>query len=70
MTFDYRTGIVVNPAAPASSLEARQPYIDNGTGSYDKDRYFTREFMQREWERLWPHVWLIAGVSSDVPQDR
>ncbi len=68
MKFDYETGIVVNPAAPAGSLEAKQPYIDNGTGSYDKSRYFTREFMQREWQQLWPRVWLIAGVSSDIPQ--
>jgi len=68
MKFDYETGMVVNPAAPAGSLEAKQPYIDNGTGSYDKSRYFTREFMQREWEQLWPRVWLIAGVSSDIPQ--
>lgn len=68
MKFDYDTGIVVNPAAPAGSLEAKQPYIDNGTGSYDKSRYFTREFMQREWQQLWPRVWLIAGVSSDIPQ--
>jgi len=58
----------VNPSAPASSLEAKQPYIDNGTGGYDKDRYFTREFMEREWRHLWPRVWLIAGVSSDIPQ--
>jgi carnitine monooxygenase subunit len=67
MKFDYQTGIVVNPSAPAHSLEAKQPYIDNGVGCHDKDRYFTPEFMRREWERLWPQVWLIAGVTSDIP---
>ena len=37
MKFDYETGIVVNPLAPADSLEAKQPYIDNGTGVRGKD---------------------------------
>jgi phenylpropionate dioxygenase-like ring-hydroxylating dioxygenase large terminal subunit len=68
MKFDYHTGIVVNPAAPAGSLEAKQPYVDNGVGTLDKERYYTREFMEREWQSLWPRVWLIAGVSSDIPQ--
>jgi phenylpropionate dioxygenase-like ring-hydroxylating dioxygenase large terminal subunit len=67
MKFDYETGIVVNPQAPADSLEAKQPYIDNGTGTRGKDCYFSREAMQQEWERLWPRAWLIAGVSSDAP---
>ena len=67
MKFDYETGIVVNPLAPADSLEAKQPYIDNGTGVRGKDCYFSREAMQQEWERLWPRAWLIAGVSSDAP---
>jgi phenylpropionate dioxygenase-like ring-hydroxylating dioxygenase large terminal subunit len=67
MKFDYETGIVVNPQAPADSLEAKQPYIDNGTGTRGKDCYFRREAMQQEWERLWPRAWLIAGVSSDAP---
>lgn len=68
MKFDYETGIVVNPQAPADSLEAKQPYIDNGTGTRGKDCYFSREAMQQEWERLWPRAWLIAGVSSDAPE--
>ena len=67
MKFGYETGIVVNPQAPADSLEAKQPYIDNGTGTRGKDCYFSREAMQQEWERLWPRAWLIAGVSSDAP---
>lgn len=67
MKFDYEQGIVVNPLAPADSLEAKQPYIDNGTGVRGKDCYFSREAMQQEWERLWPRAWLIAGVSSDAP---
>ena len=31
-------------------------------------RYYSREFMQLEWERLWPRVWLLAGVTSDIPE--
>ncbi len=69
MKFDYETGIVVNPLAPADSLEAKQPYIDNGTGVRGKDCYFSREAMQQEWDRLWPRAWLIAGVSSDAPAE-
>ena len=67
MKFDYLTGIVVNPDAPSGSLEAKVPYVDNGTGVVDKDRYYSPEFMRREWEQLWPRAWLIAGVSSDAP---
>ena len=31
-------------------------------------RYYTLEFMEREWRYLWPNVWLLAGVESDVAE--
>lgn len=31
------------------------------------DRYYTREFMEREWEHLWTKVWLIAGMVNQLP---
>lgn len=59
---------VINPAAPPGSLEAKQPNIDNGTECYSKDGYFSRDYMAREWERMWTRSWLIAGVVSDLAQ--
>jgi hypothetical protein len=32
---------VINPNAPAESLEAKQPNIDNGAEIYGKDGYFS-----------------------------
>ena len=52
----------------AHSLEAKRPYVDNGTARPDPARYYSREFMQQEWQRLWPRVWLLAGVTSDLPE--
>jgi len=65
MSFDYR----VNPGAPPDSLEAKQPAVDNGLRVPDPSRYFSPEFMRKEWERLWPRVWLLAGITSDIPED-
>ena len=67
MAYDYRVGIQVNPNAPKDSLEAKQPYVDNGTGVVDPSRYYSREFMAREWQHLWSKAWLIAGVAADLP---
>jgi len=55
--------------APADSLEAKRPDVDNGLDVPDPSRYYSREFMELEWQRLWPRVWLIAGVVSDVPEE-
>lgn len=66
MAYDFLHGPVVNPGAPVDSLEAKRPYVDNGTDVVDPARYYSREFMAREWERLWPRVWLIAGPRSDL----
>lgn len=57
---------VIDPHAPADSLEAKQPHVDNGTAVLDKDRYFSQDFKRLEWERLWTRAWLLAGVSADV----
>jgi len=57
---------VINPDAPADSLEAKQPYIDNGVERAGKEGYFSREYMQKEWDRLWTQSWLIAGVTSAI----
>ena len=32
----------------------------------DNDRYYSPEYMQREWAELWPHVWLMAGFTADL----
>jgi carnitine monooxygenase subunit len=56
-------------SAPADSLEAKQPYVDVGHEVVDPSRYYSREFMEKEWKFLWPRVWLLAGVTSDIPED-
>ena len=57
---------IINPDAPAESLEAKQPAIDNGAQIYGKEGYFSPEQMTREWQKIWTQSWLIAGVSSDL----
>ena len=57
---------IINPDAPPTSLEAKQPPVDNGVDCHAKDGYFSREYMELEWERLWSRTWLIAGVASDL----
>jgi phenylpropionate dioxygenase-like ring-hydroxylating dioxygenase large terminal subunit len=54
--------------APAGSLEAKAPHIDNGLDIPHPARYYSREFMQKEWQHLWPCVWLLAAATSDIPE--
>ena len=68
MEYDYKVGTVINEQAPADSLEAKQPYVDNGIGIADKSRYYDRDFMALEWERLWTKTWQIAAVTADLPE--
>jgi len=68
MAINYKVEWPMSLAAPEGSLEAKQPPVDNGLDVPDPARYSSREFMQLEWERLWPRVWLLAGVTSDAPE--
>ena len=68
MTVDNIPVAVINPDAPADSLEAKQPSIDNGAECYSKEGYFSRDYMAREWQKMWTRSWLIAGVTADLPE--
>ena len=59
---------IIDPDAPAGSLEAKQPAIENGTDIHSKVGYFTKEYADLEWEKLWSKTWLIAGVVADIPE--
>ena len=66
--FDYKQPYVLDPEAPADRLDAKRPPVDNGLEVVDPARYYSREFMDKEWKHLWPRVWLLAGVTADVPE--
>ena len=36
----------------------------------DQRRYFDRDFMRLEWERLWTKVWLLGGRGARYPAAR
>ena len=63
-----KASIAADALRAPQALEAARPYVDNGTARTDPSRYYSREFMQHEWQRLWPRVWLLAGVTSDLPE--
>ena len=62
MSVNYKVEWPMSLRAPADSLEAKQPDIDNGLDVPDPARYHTLDFMQKEWSLMWPRVWLLAGV--------
>ena len=37
-----------------------------GTAPITGDRYYSKEFMEQEWEKMWTKVWLIAGLESQL----
>jgi len=68
MSANYKVEWPMNLHAPAESLEAKQPAIDNGLDVPDPARYYSSDYMQKEWSLMWPRVWLLAGVTSDLPE--
>jgi phenylpropionate dioxygenase-like ring-hydroxylating dioxygenase large terminal subunit len=49
---------------PASTL---YPNLADYARIRDVDRYYSAEFMQREWDHLWTRSWTCAGRTSDIP---
>lgn len=48
-------------------FNAERPRPENGTARPDPARYYSREFWQAEWDRMFTRTWLLAGVVSDIP---
>ena len=53
---------------PLQTPMERAPVPDLGTGIIPKERYTSGRFAEREWEKLWSKVWLMAGRESDAPE--
>ena len=58
----------IDPEAGEENLEAKQPWVDNGSERVDSERYYDPEIMNSEWNRLWTRAWLIAGIETDIPE--
>ncbi|MEM6818904.1 MAG: aromatic ring-hydroxylating dioxygenase subunit alpha [Pseudomonadota bacterium] len=69
MSAQYKAKWPMDLGAPAESLEAKQPDIDNGLDVYHPSRYYSHQFKELEEQNLWPRVWLLAGVTTDIPED-
>ena len=41
---------------------------DVSNANFSKNRYLSREWMDREWERIWARCWLLAGLESDLAE--
>jgi len=63
----------VRPNGNATPQERKSPPLADFIESLDDylrvapERYFSRERMELEWERLWTRTWLCAGRVSDLP---
>ena len=69
MSKDFVAEWPMDLGAPDGSLEAKQSRPkDIGNDVVDPSRYYSREFMQKEWDHLWPKVWLLAGVTPDIKE--
>lgn len=43
--------------------------IDPDTGAaITAERYVSPQYMQQEWQKIWPKTWLVAGVAQDVAE--
>src|SRR5580692_6262805 len=55
---------VHEPAVPLDGGSSALLRGDPITG----DRYWSREFMQREWDCMWTRVWHIGARLAEIPQ--
>jgi len=51
---------------PTPMEKAPEPALDYAP--IPSSRYTDKAFAEREWERMWTRVWLMAGRESDIPR--
>jgi phenylpropionate dioxygenase-like ring-hydroxylating dioxygenase large terminal subunit len=52
------------PAALADMSKAPDPVLS--TRPINPERYYSREFAQQEWEKIWTKTWQIAGCKAQI----
>ena len=65
-TFPPEESWILYPDATPEAIEAKAPFVDNGSSLITPERYYDPAFMAREWEHLWTRTWLLAGRESDL----
>ena len=68
MQHNPKDGFIAYPDHSSGEHGKKAPYIDHGTVSPDKSRYFSQQEHELEWEKLWKKVWVFAGLAQDLEQ--
>ena len=56
-----------NPTVEKDWIDnSKVPDPELGSMPITGDRYYSKEFMEEEWDKLWTKVWLIAGLESQL----
>lgn len=56
------------------STAANMNYLDGGTAAQLRgdpitgDRYYSTEFMQREWDHMWTRIWHMGAHLAEIPE--
>ncbi len=62
------TDVVSNPKLRGGISRESAPTPTFGDAPIQGDRYYSQEFMRKEWDGLWTKTWLIAGMVNQVPE--
>ena len=46
----------------------KHPYPEIRGDKITGERYYSKDFMQKEWDHVWTKVWQIAGIASEIPE--
>src|SRR3546814_18963949 len=66
MNYDPRSWAV--HAGSSYDFDKHAPHIDNDSARPYSVRYTSKEFFDREWEKLFTQTWLLAEPASDASQ--
>src|SRR5690348_2464289 len=50
------------------AIDAAKPLPDLGNERISGERFYSREWMDLEWTRMWRRVWNMACRESDLPE--